>query len=469
MSRSAANPSGDLLGIRAGLLLARPGVPQAWPVDTKWRALVRTSEGPRSIETALARLAGRLPLRRDTRLLLRAARDGRLADLVGALDDGGSVADTARLLLALRLADSDPDRAAALLFGRRVGGEPATPPRELRRIFDQSSVLVVVAPRVRAEIDFGDGALRLLEAETAVAAGRPDHAVRTLVGIDDPVVRLSRLAAMLSAGQYSQVVASTAAGVTRDDLGTLTLVARAVALRVLGRLDDALDALDDALRLDTPELAVRYVALEERESVLRMLGRDGAADADLSELAELEESPGGEWWARLPGHVRRHEAGAAGDWLRAVQGSGVLGPAKTAQALDEARRRLQRRAQWSSGKGMYAGRHHADYEDEVTELLAADLVVAAETLLVGLLDAVEEEIDAGGGPVDPMYFLTLADLYERHDRPVEELAVLERYASACFRVGDRVEGQVLDRMAVRRKALVGADPSAIEAVPVTGL
>lgn len=441
-------------------------------METKWRALVRTSEGPRPIEAVLANLVGRLPVRRDTRLLVRAAQEGRLGELVAALEGSKTVADTARLLLALRLADSDPDRAAALLFGRRAAGTPAAPPRELRRIFAQSKVLVVVAPRVRAQVDFGDGALRLLEAETAVAAGRADHAVRTLAGIDDPVVRLSRLAAMLTAGQYSWVVASTETGVTRDDLGSLTLVARAVALRVLGRLEDSRDALDDALRLDTPEMAVRYVALEERESVLRMLGREDAADADLDELTQLEGAAGGEWFgglAGLPAMPGRHEPGAAGDWLRSVQAGGVLGPAATAQALDEARRRLRRRAQWTRGRGMYAGRHHSDYVDEVTQLLASDLESAAETLLVGLLDSVEQEADVVGGPIDDMYFLTLADLFERHERPVEELAVLERFAAACARVGDRAPGEVLDRMARRRQVLVGEDPGAIDAVPVTGL
>jgi tetratricopeptide (TPR) repeat protein len=469
VAKSVARLGGDLLGIHAGLLLARPGVPQAWPVETKWRALVRTEEGPRSIESVLARLAGRLPLRRDTRVLVRAAREGRLADLIGALEGDGSVADTARLLLALRLADTDPDRAAALLFGRRASGEPATPPRELRRLFDQSQVLVVVAPRVRAKIDFGDGALRLLEAETAVAAGRPDHAVRTLAGIEDPVARLSRLAAMLSAGQYSHVVASTEIGISRDDLGSLTLVARAVALRVLGRLDDARDALDDALRLDTSELAVRYVALEERESVLRMLGREQAADADLVELSELEGSPGGEWWAAVPGSRHRHEPGAAGDWLRAAQSNGVLGPAGTAQALDEARRRLRRRAQWSAGRGTYGGKHHSEYVEEVMQLLATEMVDAAETLLVGLLDAAEEEASSDGSELDPMYFLTLADLYERNARPVEELAVLERFAAACLRDGWPVPREVLERMTARRDGLVGSDTGSVEAVPITGL
>jgi hypothetical protein len=69
-------------------------------------------------------------------------------------------------------------------------------------------------------------------------------------------------------------------------------------------------------------------------------------------------------------------------------------------------------------------------------MLSAGQFDTAEHLLLGLIDAVEDEADEIGLPIDPSYFLTLTDMLVHENRPYEARAVRERLEEAVDRHGE---------------------------------
>ena len=69
-------------------------------------------------------------------------------------------------------------------------------------------------------------------------------------------------------------------------------------------------------------------------------------------------------------------------------------------------------------------------------MLSAGQFGTAEHLLLGLIDAVEDEADELGLPIDPSYFLTLTDMLVHEKRPYEARAIRERLEDAVDRHGE---------------------------------
>jgi hypothetical protein len=109
--------------------------------------------------------------------------------------------------------------------------------------------------------------------------------------------------------------------------------------------------------------------------------------------------------------------------------------------------------------GMFGGRPHRDYLAEVDELIRAGQVDAAESLLLGLLDAVDAEVDRGE-PVDDTHFLTLAGLFARSGALPEELATLERLTDTYRRAGSEAPEPVQRRIEQVRTELLSLDQAA---------
>jgi len=82
-----------------------------------------------------------------------------------------------------------------------------------------------------------------------------------------------------------------------------------------------------------------------------------------------------------------------------------------------------------TGGGLYQGWHYTSYVTEVRALKRAGRLGEAEVLLIGLVDAVEAESEKNGWGVAPWYYEQLAIVYRKQKRPLEELAILERYAA----------------------------------------
>lgn len=80
-------------------------------------------------------------------------------------------------------------------------------------------------------------------------------------------------------------------------------------------------------------------------------------------------------------------------------------------------------------QGNYHGRHFTTYVEEVKQLIRQGELVAAERLLLELVEATEGEAAAEGLGVAPWYFHELAKIYRRRKEYGAECSILERYAN----------------------------------------
>jgi hypothetical protein len=81
-----------------------------------------------------------------------------------------------------------------------------------------------------------------------------------------------------------------------------------------------------------------------------------------------------------------------------------------------------------SEAGLLRGRHYTEYVEAVKDLKRGGDDVAAEHLLLELVDATEAEARAQGWGVAPWYYEQLAVLYRKRRESGREIAILERYA-----------------------------------------
>jgi hypothetical protein len=79
--------------------------------------------------------------------------------------------------------------------------------------------------------------------------------------------------------------------------------------------------------------------------------------------------------------------------------------------------------------GQVRGRHYTDYVSDVRALRRNGNDVAAEQLLLELVQATETESQALGCGVAPWYYEQLAIIYRKRNDQDAEIAILERYAA----------------------------------------
>ena len=82
----------------------------------------------------------------------------------------------------------------------------------------------------------------------------------------------------------------------------------------------------------------------------------------------------------------------------------------------------------TSGVGYVRGRHFTEYVDEVRALRRTGREDEAETLLLELVDATEEESGCEGWGVAPWYYEQLAISYRKRGDVHGEIQILERFA-----------------------------------------
>jgi hypothetical protein len=310
---------------------------------------------------------------------------------------------------------------------------PSWEHRFVRRYLPGLQVCVVLAPGVPAVLPVSGDAVSLLVAELLTTTGRHLDAAALLGNLHPTSEVVLALAAVhLASGHHAAAVEVTERTPNTDDLSALCLVARGVALRVGGRFDEALASLDQAMGDPDRHPGIIVAALGERADLLRLIGDDLAAQADIDRITALE---GGE------------PVGELGE----TAGRSVDGPREAPQppldeaGMIEAREWARRRLTGLATPGTFGGRHHRSYEVDVEAMLSAGQFGTAEHLLLGLLDAVEDEADELRIPIDPSYFRTLVDLLEHENRPYEARAIRERLDEAIDRCGE-----------------VGAEPTIVE-------
>lgn len=102
-----------------------------------------------------------------------------------------------------------------------------------------------------------------------------------------------------------------------------------------------------------------------------------------------------------------------------------------------------------TGLGTYRGRHHSAWHAEAKRLHAAGEAVAAEQLLLAILDATEAEAARDSFGVAPATYESLAVIYRKRKDREAEIAILERFAGQHHGPGASPP-KLLDRLAKLR-------------------
>lgn len=396
------------------LLLRPPGDPAPALPPSSWRLWSPSDQGPVDpVTVATGARPSPMTARAEKALLAAVAADD--VDALGRLaGTSGGAQEAARLLYAMRLVDIDVVLATETLISILSGPSDPASSKVLHRHWGDLSVGVTLAPGVPALVPLSRAAVGLLLAEVCASGGRPVEAVAVLRQLPPhPAVLLALAATLLAAGEHAQVIEATARVGNLDDTSALVLVARSVAARTLGDLPAALDAASGALAVPERSLAVLAAAVEERARVHTQAGDEASARADLEALTALA---GGGVEVEIPAAAPLTAADAP--------------PAPGDDVLDRARDRVRRRIMGVGAPGTFGGRHHSTYRDDVAEMFALGQADAAEELLLGLLDAVEDEVAETGADLDPTFFLTLVDLYEDSGRTDALVALRERFTAA---------------------------------------
>ena len=154
----------------------------------------------------------------------------------------------------------------------------------------------MIAPGVPAVIPVSREAIALLVSELLTATGRHLDAAALLDNLEPtPAVVLALAAVHLASGSHELAVDVTERIANTDDVSALCLVARA-SPGVGGRFDDALACLDQAMGDPDRHPGIIVAALGERADLLRLVGDDLAAQADIDRITR----------ARRRGAGRRH-------------------------------------------------------------------------------------------------------------------------------------------------------------------
>jgi tetratricopeptide (TPR) repeat protein len=326
--------------------------------------------------------------------------------------------------------------------------------------------------------------LGLLQIELLRGAGLVAEADAALQELPNrPDVFIARNARALEQGRADAVIEATEGVVPADDATAMAALQRARALRETGRAPAALEMAERALKLPDTSQGLELAALAERTVSLRTVGRDSEADlsgADHEALQHALTPPPGEEppapiVVTVPVEPVVPAVAAAAAPAPTPDASVATAPSPAAaarprhesplfgrdlaDALDDARARVRRQPRWGMAPGMFGGRPHRDYLAEVDELIRAGQVDAAESLLLGLLDAVDAEVDRGE-PVDDTHFLTLAGLFARSGALPEELATLERLTDTYRRAGSEAPEPVQRRIEQVRTELLSLDRAA---------
>lgn len=403
-------------GEQVQLLLSAPGHPPVALPPSPWRARVWTERGPVDLATAAqgVRLSPVSP--RAERALVAAVQADDVDSLGRLAASSGPAQDAAVVLSALRLAGLDPQGAIDLLAHAVQAPVDPTANKVFKRHWSGLAVQVALAPSVPALYGAGRTSLALLLAELLAEAGRTGESLGVLESLPPaPPVILSRAAALLALGEHHKVLEVTASLPNVDDVAALALVARSVAARTEGTVETALTAVCAALDVGDRSPAVLAAALEERAHLYTMSGEAVAARSDLEALAQMATGRTDVPIPR-PATLKRPDDELSED-----------------ESLDRARDRMRRRITGVGAPGTFGGRHHSTYRDEIATMFAHGQIAAVEELLLGLLDAVEDEVDELGVPLDATFFLTLADLYQDNGRTEDLMALRERYAAADSR------------------------------------
>jgi len=196
------------------------------------------------------------------------------------------------LAAALRYAAGDLGETTMAQLHRIVyhSADPATHPFFSTHLTGASHVLIPVTPCLSVAMPFGRDAAALMLADAHHDQGRLDAAIDAVERITPGTHRAMMLARLYAdAGRNAEVLRLTGALDNADDVGTLLLAYRGIALTRTGFVNAARAAFNAALARRDRAQVIRHFALRHRAELHAASARYAYARRDLERI--LAEDP----------------------------------------------------------------------------------------------------------------------------------------------------------------------------------
>jgi hypothetical protein len=421
-----------------------PGSP--WPVETRWRAALRVQGEYRAPEWVITRVKA-VPLSsRSERALLAAVAgdDGRA--VLDAASTPGEHHVAAAVIASLRLAGEYPERAIRFLDWLRASPDDPGRLRFLRRYLPGLEVLVEPAPGIPLALPLDRTALTLLQAELLRSSGSQVAAEAILAELPSrPSVTIALAATRLALGNVSGAREIAVGRPVFDGVTAAVAVVGAQAEAAAGEHAKALEVVTRVLDVRNGPRPVTARALDVRAASLRALGRDVEAD-----LAEIEMGASRSETGRPT--TRSDAAESAVGEGRPTPPPGPLFGRSLTDALDDAWARVRRQPRYGSSDEPFGADEVGRVVDDAVALIEREQYDSAETLLLSVMDRVEDQVDAGGPMIDD-FFVLLAGAFHKRDMVPEEVATLERLRAAHVRAGSVPSDEIVEHLARVRASL----------------
>lgn len=407
-----------------------------WPVETKWRGVVRARDEFRAPEWMLGQVKA-VPLSsRVERALLDSARSDDGRSILEQASEPGEHRVAASVIAALRLATDYPDRSLRFLAWIAQGPNDPGDLRFLRRYLPGLHVLVRLDTDVGAAVPLGSDALGLLAAELFREAGDPARADQVLESLTPCApVAVARAALRIAGGDTGAARALAENRPVIDDVTALLRIMNARARIAEGDPNAALSEVNELLGGHPVAVPVDRAARSVRSQALRATGRD--VEADL-----IDDDFGA-------GATKQADESAASDRPEPPLFGRTL-----PDALDDAWARVRRQPCQTPVEPIIDQAQVDARCEQAVALIVAGHHETAEATLLAAMDHADAWVDEGGRVIED-YFVLLAGLFDRQQLTIEEVATLERLRAAHRRAGTELSAEVTERL-VEAQAVLDA-------------
>jgi len=150
-----------------------------------------------------------------------------------------------------------------------------------------------LVPGIDSLLPFDNAGAALLLAELYQRSGRIDAAADLVeglaeAGLSQPLARVSLAELYASVGRWEDAIRVTGEVSNTDDISALTLSYRGAALGALGRYDESLVALREALKSRSRSAPVLHSARYHRGRVYEEMGQPGRARQDYQAIYDQD-------------------------------------------------------------------------------------------------------------------------------------------------------------------------------------
>jgi hypothetical protein len=193
--------------------------------------------------------------------------------------------NTADVLAGLMSLDSRRSYASDLLFRSVTGGFESKDDPFIRKYMPDAGLVVPIAPGVAVALPIMRVAISLTVAELHQEQGDLASAIAILESVERTThVTLSMVELLCADERFEEAVETTGRVLNDDDVTAMTLVYRGIALREMGRVDEARATLDRTLEYDSRADGVLTFARIVNASMNDSDRSGGVPDGDATEV-----------------------------------------------------------------------------------------------------------------------------------------------------------------------------------------